>query len=74
MLFCQSSSSNRLPYEISVFVWCDSIANGQLVAISNKHILTCYHNLLENSQGNPEQNYSIALSVERLKANPINFY
>lgn len=65
-------------YERSVFVLCDSVANGQgsigtCFAVSNKHILTCYHNLLEDQQGNPEPNYSIALSVERSNTNQLLF-
>jgi hypothetical protein len=59
-------------------VLCDSVARGQFpvgtcFVISERHLLTCYHNLLEDQQGNPEQHYTIALSVERSKTNQVLF-
>lgn len=57
---------------------CDSVARGQgpigtCFVISNRHLLTCYQNLLEDQQGNPEQHYTIALSVERSRTNHVLF-
>jgi hypothetical protein len=52
-------------YESAVYVLCDSVENGQTpaatcFAISPRHILTCYHCLVEGVA-----RYTIALSVER---------
>lgn len=57
---------------------CDSVARGQgpigtCFVISNRHLLTCYHNLLEDQHGISEQNYTIALSVERSETNQLLF-